>query len=690
MAGLRTSTPGSEAVDSSEDEREPPAMMSASMHSVKSGAAGPTAQRRPSWLSEVQQSSAQAKPGRKFSIGGASHASSGSQPTTPLNENGPWDMSASASRPGTGGTMWSSQIWQKDRPSRLVEVMPSPSGSLHHDDLRSPTSIAPVGLPFEIPLEPNRKTIRSQSYSAGQLEKIPGMEHLQQQPGYARMRSVAHRPSRPSMLGEGTRDILGSLREDEDDAEDLSGSDNGYPLHTTTSLQNPPRAMNAYAKAPSPLPNAGYRLQSRSGTFPMSPGSDYAGADEDANDNSQDLGRAMARNVIGGSSNGSSSSSLTVLASANARPNNKWHSQLGFGIAEDGSASRRHSFAAEQLPSRTRHNSMAAANAVAVPADLAQHMQYGGYNSLNSPFAHMEHAQQMPQAMVQEDRKYLHLNQSPVNSSNKCESPCVNKYNDVSHKKSKFINIFNKNETSRVNRSPNVSNTLDQVTHALSAHLLDQERRRQDEHKVDKSYAASYFGGNETMRRNMREAAEPYNPFALPNVFSRPQRILYLVVFKCSRADIYYIPENTGLQVKTGDTVIVEGDRGQDLGTVEAINITMDIAKKLKEEYLRKQYKCLMMFSRMYPHIAAIANDDEQFEQAIIASKNMQQNGIHGGAPQQDSEPRPKMIKRVARPDEVHLLREKEGNEAKAKRVCQTKVNDHGLRMEILDAEFQQ
>jgi cell fate regulator YaaT (PSP1 superfamily) len=188
----------------------------------------------------------------------------------------------------------------------------------------------------------------------------------------------------------------------------------------------------------------------------------------------------------------------------------------------------------------------------------------------------------------------------------------------------------------------------------------------------------------------MRDSSEGYNPFALPNVFSRPQRILYLVVFKCSRADIYYIPENTGLQVKTGDTVIVEGDRGQDLGTVEAINITMDMAKKLKEEYLRKQYKCLMMFSRMYPHIATIANDDEQFEQAIIASKNMQQNGMHGGTPQQESEPRPKMIKRVARPDEVHLLREKEGNEAKAKRVCQTKVNDHGLRMEILDAEFQQ
>jgi hypothetical protein len=309
---------------------------------------------------------------------------------------------------------------------------------------------------------------------------------------------------------------------------------------------------------------------------------------------------------------------------------------------EDGSQSRRHSFAAEQLPSRTRNNSIAA------PSDLGQQVQYGGYNSLNSPFAHLDQTQQLPQAIMHDDRKYTTFN------------------------------------------TLNQPLDYDQVFDSLKCLEQNQERKIQEKQSFDKNYAASYFGGAETMRRNIRDTAEGYNPFALPNVFSRPQRILYLVVFKCSRADIYYIPENTGLQVKTGDTVIVEGDRGQDLGTVEAINITMDMAKKLKEEYLRKQYKCLMMFSRMYPHIAVIANDDEQFEQAIIASKNMQQNGIHGGQPQQESEPRPKMIKRVARPDEVHLLREKEGNEAKAKRVCQTKVNDHGLRMEILDAEFQQ
>ena len=50
---------------------------------------------------------------------------------------------------------------------------------------------------------------------------------------------------------------------------------------------------------------------------------------------------------------------------------------------------------------------------------------------------------------------------------------------------------------------------------------------------------------------------------------------------------------------------------------------------------------------------------------------------------------KPKLIKRLAQSHEIHALREKEGNEAKAKRVCQQKVKEHGLNMEILDAEFQ-
>jgi len=61
-----------------------------------------------------------------------------------------------------------------------------------------------------------------------------------------------------------------------------------------------------------------------------------------------------------------------------------------------------------------------------------------------------------------------------------------------------------------------------------------------------------------------------------------------------------------------------------------------------------------------------------------------------GGPPELPQEPtKPKMIKRLAQPHEIANLREKEGNEAKAKRIAQQKASEHNLKMEILDAEFQ-
>lgn len=53
------------------------------------------------------------------------------------------------------------------------------------------------------------------------------------------------------------------------------------------------------------------------------------------------------------------------------------------------------------------------------------------------------------------------------------------------------------------------------------------------------------------------------------------------------------------------------------------------------------------------------------------------------------ADPKAKMVKRLAQTHEIQALKEKEGNEAKAKRVCSAKVVEHGLNMEILDAEFQ-
>jgi hypothetical protein len=74
---------------------------------------------------------------------------------------------------------------------------------------------------------------------------------------------------------------------------------------------------------------------------------------------------------------------------------------------------------------------------------------------------------------------------------------------------------------------------------------------------------------------------------------------------------------------------------------------------------------------------------------SAIGGMGPPQPGHQGMQEPNAGEIRPKMIKRLAQNHEIQTLRDKEGNEAKAKRVCQQKVQEHHLQMEILDAEFQ-
>lgn len=158
------------------------------------------------------------------------------------------------------------------------------------------------------------------------------------------------------------------------------------------------------------------------------------------------------------------------------------------------------------------------------------------------------------------------------------------------------------------------------------------------------------------------------------------------MTFKCHRADIFYIQEDTGLQVNPGNLVIVEADRGTDLGTIQHANVTWQEARELKEKFAEEHYKCLMMFSRQNQGGASHVNSSLGGRSAV---GGMSPAGTHGPHEPQSTEIKPKLIKRLAQNHEILTLRDKEGNEAKAKRVCQQKVVEHRLNMEILDAEFQ-
>jgi hypothetical protein len=210
--------------------------------------------------------------------------------------------------------------------------------------------------------------------------------------------------------------------------------------------------------------------------------------------------------------------------------------------------------------------------------------------------------------------------------------------------------------------------------------------------------AESYYAREQTLRGDGSSGIPAsLNQYAMGGVYGRPpsglshahqNQLLYIVAFKCSRADVFYIQEDTGLQVKQGDLVIVEADRGTDLGTVIHSNITLQQARELKQHYAEDHYKTLMMYSR-----------HGQLEGSGITNPNAGLNnrsatggmGPHGphGVQEPSTEIKPKLIKRLAQKHEVMTLHDKEGNEAKAKRVCQQKVVEHRLNMEILDAEFQ-
>jgi cell fate regulator YaaT (PSP1 superfamily) len=163
---------------------------------------------------------------------------------------------------------------------------------------------------------------------------------------------------------------------------------------------------------------------------------------------------------------------------------------------------------------------------------------------------------------------------------------------------------------------------------------------------------------------------------------------LFIVTFKCCRSDVFYVQEDTGLQIKPGDLVIVEADRGTDLGTIAHANITWAQAKEYKDHYAEEHYKWLMLFSRQSQNGGPNAVNPNSPLPSMSGATVAGSQGAHS-VQDSSSDIKPKLIKRLAQHHEIQALKDKEGNEAKAKRVCQQKVAEHRLNMEILDAEFQ-
>jgi hypothetical protein len=679
----RRSTPDSEALASSDDEGDRHDQAQPIMPPQK-----PT--RRSSWLNDTTQSGPQP---RKGSFASSSMSLTTSHPSTPTAEPPSWAThvqggnGAGRGHPGSTSFPWGSGIWnsdsRKEPPSRLTEVLPSPTsmnppGNGYFNNDYSSQASNPT-IPFAIPLHPTPKTYRSQSYSVGQLDPDSPASTTSSTTGPVftgrgrplQHSGLQHRPSRPSMLSEmSSEGGLGKVKEvDDDDDESTNGSSHGVVLQSNEAKTIEMLArenailrqqnINNSRLRPRSSTNSAFGLGGAYGlqaTLPEE--SDYAVDELDEINELQEItskglsGRRMSEYGAAGQPK------LSHVSLENRKLENvkraNWQSSLGFGGLADIPQSRRHSFA--DVPTRQGSVSSAGEPLSAhesslqeglSPKDYPGRYQEGGGYSLN------EHGE------------YI-FNTSP--------------------------------QTSYV---PTMSQLMEERASVRISYLQVQPT------------AASYFGGIATHQRtpdaygsaNYQPSAYLYGapqygagraPSPHRSMYGVPQprhnQLLYIVLFKCSRADVFYVQEGTGLSVKPGDLVIVEADRGTDLGTVARDNVDWASAKELKEHYAEEHYKWLMMYSQ-----GAVGSSDGTGAGLMAASNGLQGSAVGGmGPPSQHGmqepnpgEIKPKIIKRLAQNHEIQALRDKEGNEAKAKRVCMQKVKEHGLHMEILDAEFQ-
>lgn len=686
----RRSTPDSEALASSDDEVERVDHPQPVGQPQK-----PT--RRASWLNDTSQAVASQ---RKGSFASSSMSPTTSHPTTPSAESGSWgahgQSTAGRGHTGSGSFPWPSGIWtsesRKEPPSRLTEVLPSPTS------IQSPSSSAPYfseastsqkppssasyfaepsvsqkaspyftdagttqrapsstsflpeantsqkdlasnpTIPFAIPLHPTPKTYRSQSYSVGQLDSDSASPTMTPSGGPAltgrgrplHNTGLQHRPSRPSMLSEMSNEGgLSNLKEvEDDDDESTTDSNHGVTLNTNDS-----NTIEVLKRENAMLRNQQQYQPSR--LRPRSSTSNTYGM-------AYNLPQALPEE---------SDYAIDELDEINELQEITSKGLLGRRLSEYGATPRISPYTS--LENRKLEN--------VKKAYWQSSLGFGGLADIPQSRRHSFADVPTRQGSVSSAGEPLSAHEAALQES---MSPIQARYQENSG-------------------------------YALNEHV------------------ASYFGGPAALTRNVDTYGATPNyqpstyPFAAPqytqrapsphrSMYGAPQprhnQLLYIVLFKCSRADVFYVQEGTGLSVKPGDLVIVEADRGTDLGTVAKDNVDWATAKELKEHYAEEHYKWLMMYSQ-----GAAGNSDGTGAGLMAASNGLQGSAVGGmGPPNQHGmqepnpgEIKPKIIKRLAQQHEIQSLRDKEGNEAKAKRVCMQKVKEHGLHMEILDAEFQ-
>jgi len=155
-----------------------------------------------------------------------------------------------------------------------------------------------------------------------------------------------------------------------------------------------------------------------------------------------------------------------------------------------------------------------------------------------------------------------------------------------------------------------------------------------------------------------------------------------VIAFKAFRAETYQFNFAYGLDPRKGDLVVVEADRGMDLGVVVDYFKSLPAANNLRNTMQEKHQRTLIGFSRSA--VAHAARDPKSFYPPPTPDAYSTSNNVAS-----PKSPTPKVVRRLASMFEIMKLKDKEGLEAKAVRLAQNKARSHGLEMEFLDAEYQ-
>ncbi|EGE06259.1 hypothetical protein TEQG_05263 [Trichophyton equinum CBS 127.97] len=604
--GIRRATPDSDALASSDDEGDhhhPPQHQPTPLANQR---------RRTSWLNEVPISLM-----RKASLPVTSSFSPvSSNPTTPAGDQSSWGTATSpgvttavnwGNTSGAGSFPWGTGIWntenRKEPPSRMVEVLQSPTSS------NPPNLISVRGATdsFAFHFIPTPKTYRSQSYSVGQLDP--------ESSGIPPPITTSSKPAPPISRNR--------------PAAQYSSVQRRSSRPSLLELGHDPATLGRVREDDDDISPSG-----------IEPSNNNWASNQARTIEQLTLENAMLRQAASGQAESTNRFRDRTLSSTSA--NN------GYSMAQthklhpiQGSVPEESDLAVE---------------------DLEDVGGFAGYNSRNNARRRFsEHStnleKQFPTFASLENRTLENIKraqwQSSLGFGSIADAPQSRRHS--------FADTLTRHPSSSF---PSSSET--RASAGSTSSLLTRDEGSFTENGLNTSSAEIDTIPTSGIPTSLHQA------YVMPNAFGRQHAALgqphqnqqlFIVTFKCYRADVFYIQEGTGLEVKTGDLVIVEADRGTDLGTVAHANISWARAKELKDHYAEEHYKWLMLFSRQNQgngtgHINPGAPPSLGGAPGSAVG-GMGPQSQHTSQEPQAAEIKPKLIKRLAQSHEIQTLRDK-------------------------------